>query len=62
MIADPCQHIRQPGARIDVVQFGRDDQRVYRCCPLAARVGSGEQPQLTTERYRGAILPISTKM
>jgi hypothetical protein len=48
MIADPCQHIRQPGARIDIVQFGCDDQRIYRCCPLAARVGKG----LIVPRFR----------
>lgn len=37
------------------------DQRIHRRRPLAAAVGACEQPRLSSEGHRGAILPIPAK-
>ena len=50
MIADPVEHIRQPGSRIDIIQFGGDDERIHRCSPFATAIGTSEQPCLATQR------------
>jgi hypothetical protein len=39
---DPGQDVGQPGLRVDIVQFGGDDQAVQRCGALSAAVGAGE--------------------
>jgi hypothetical protein len=44
MIGDAGQDIGQPGLRIDIVQFGGDDQAIDRRGPLSAAIGTGEQP------------------
>jgi hypothetical protein len=44
MIGDPGQDVSQPSLRIDVVQFGSDNQAVYRRGALSAAIGTGEQP------------------
>jgi hypothetical protein len=59
MIMDACQDVGEPGARIDVVQLGGDDDAVDGGSPFAATVGSAEQPCLSTESNHGVILPIS---
>ena len=46
VVCDAAQNISKPGAGIDAVQLGRDDERVHRRCPFAATVGAGEQPGL----------------
>jgi hypothetical protein len=33
MVVDPAEHIGEPGARIDIVEFGSDDERVHGCGP-----------------------------
>ena len=47
---DPCQHIGQPGLRVDVVHLRGDDHAVHRRCLLAAPVRSAEEPRATAER------------
>jgi hypothetical protein len=42
MLGDPGQDVGQPGLRIDIVQFGSDNQTVHHCGALAAAVGTGE--------------------
>ena len=44
MIGDAGQHIGEPGARIDIAEFGRADERIHRCRPLPTAVTAGEQP------------------
>src|SRR5713226_7768960 len=44
VIVDPAEHIGEPGLRVDIVHLGRDDQAVHGRGPLAATIGSGEQP------------------
>ena len=50
MIVDPAQDVGEPGLRIDVVEFGRPDQRVHRGGALATAIGAGEQPSSAPER------------
>ena len=38
MLGDPGQDVGQPGLRIDIVQFGSDNQTVHHCGALAAAV------------------------
>jgi hypothetical protein len=33
--------VSEPGARIDVMEFGGDDQRIHRCGPFTAAIGKG---------------------
>jgi hypothetical protein len=42
MIGDPGQDIGQPGLRVDIVQFGSDDQAVDCRGALSAAVGTRE--------------------
>ena len=44
MLGDASQDIGQPGLRIDIGQFGGDDQAMDRRGPLSAAIGPGEQP------------------
>jgi hypothetical protein len=44
MIGDPGQDVGQPGLRVDIIQFGSDDQAIYRGSALSTAVGTGEQP------------------
>ena len=44
MPGDAGQDVGQPGLRIDIVQFGGDDQAVDRRGALSAAIGTGEQP------------------
>src|SRR5829696_8330742 len=46
MVGDASQHVGEPGARVDVVELGRDDERVHGRSPVAATVAAGEQPRL----------------
>jgi hypothetical protein len=46
VVGNAPQHVGEPGLRIDVVEIGSSDQRVYRRGPLAAAVGAGEEPVL----------------
>ena len=62
MVCDVAQDIGQPGARIDAVELGGDDQRVDSSGALAAAVGAAEQPSLTAEGNRVVILPISSRL
>ena len=47
MIGDPSKDIGEPGARIDIVQLGGDDQRIDVGGPLATAIGACDQPCLT---------------
>ena len=51
MLGDASQDIGQPGLRIDVIHLGGDDQAVEGGGPLAAAVGTGEQPRFSAQRY-----------
>jgi hypothetical protein len=44
MFGDAGQDVGQPGLRVDIIQFGSDDQAVHRRGALSAAVGTGEQP------------------
>ena len=44
MPGDAGQDIGQPGLRIDIVQFGGDDQAVDRRGALSPTIGTREQP------------------
>jgi hypothetical protein len=44
VVGDAGQHVREPCARIDVVELRGDDERVHRRGALAAAIGAGEQP------------------
>ena len=61
MVVDPVEHLGQPGTRIDVVEFGGDDERVHGCGTLATTIGTGEQPALPAESNHPFILPMSGK-
>ena len=50
MSIDARKDIGQPRERIDVVQFGRHDQRGNDGGAVGAPIGSGKQPRLATER------------
>jgi len=41
MLIDPGEHVSQPGSRINVVQFGGDDERVHCRGSLTAAIGRG---------------------
>ena len=49
VVGDAAEHVTQVGFGIEAVQFGRLDQRVYRCGALAAAIGAGEDPILSAE-------------
>ena len=57
--SDASQHVSEPGLRVDIVEFGRADQRVDRRGALATTIGAGEQPSLAAKRHRGFIVPVS---
>jgi len=42
VLGDPGQDVGQPGLRIHVVHFGRDDDAVHGGSALSAAVGAGE--------------------
>ena len=44
MIGDAMHYVGKPGLWIDVVEFCRSDEGVYRGSALTASVGAGEQP------------------
>src|SRR5215469_15644380 len=50
MIGQMSEQVREPGLRIDVVEFGALDQRVYRGGTTAAFVRAGESPVATSNR------------
>ena len=61
MVADPGEHVGEPGPRIDVVHLGGDNRREHGCRPLAAAIRAGEQPRLPaqsdpTQRAFGGIV------
>jgi hypothetical protein len=62
VLGDAGQDVGQPGLRVDVVHFGRDDDAVHGGGALSAAIGTGEQPRLTSERNLAVILPISGRM
>ena len=50
MVGNPSQHICQPGAGVEIVQLGCDDQRVHRRSTFPAAIGAREQPSLSPQR------------
>ena len=62
VLGDTGQDVGQPGLRIHIVHFGRDDDAVHGGGALAAAIGAGEQPRLSTQGNLAVILPISGKM
>src|SRR3979409_846481 len=61
VLGDTGQDVGQPGLRIDVVHFGRDDDAVHGSSALSAAIGPRKQPGLAAEGNRRVILPISGK-
>ena len=51
MIGNARQHVSEPGAWIDIVQFGGDDQRIHASGPFATTVGTREQPCFSAQSY-----------
>jgi hypothetical protein len=49
MVGDAGQHIGEPGAWIDVVEPGSDNERIHRCCSLPASIRAGEEPGFSAE-------------
>jgi hypothetical protein len=44
VLGDASQHIGEPGLRIDVVHFSRDDQAIHGSSASATAIGAGEEP------------------
>jgi hypothetical protein len=44
MIGDTRQHVSQPGAGINVIEFGGGDQRVHGRRSFTATIRTGEEP------------------
>ena len=61
MIGNARQHVSEPGAWIDIVQFGGDDQGIHRSCAFATTVGTREQPCFSAQGNHPFILPMSGK-
>ncbi len=49
MVGDPGQDIGEPGARMDVVEPGRDDERIHGRGALATAIRPREQPGFAAE-------------
>src|SRR5271166_3715126 len=49
VVGDPAQHVGEPGLRVDVVELGSGYQRVDCRGPLAAAIGTGEEPVLAAD-------------
>ena len=50
VIVDTCEHIGKPGLRINIIEFGRVNERQHHCGALTAAIGAGEQPGLPAKR------------
>ena len=50
VIVDTCEYIRKPGLRINIIEFGRVNERQHHCRALTAAIGAGEQPGLPAKR------------
>jgi len=61
VLGDAGEHVGQPGLRIDIVQFGGDDQAVDRRGALSAAIGTGEQPRFSAEGDAASIMPLFFK-
>jgi hypothetical protein len=56
MIGNPGQDVGQPGLRVDVVQFGSDDQAIYRRGALSTAVRRDlMMPGIWDARWRSHI-------
>lgn len=51
MLGEAREHVGELCLRFDVVHLGRRDQADDRCLPLAAAVGTGDQPGLPAQGY-----------
>lgn len=51
MGGDACQDVGHPCARIDDIHLRRDDQAEHGHGPVAAAVGSGEEPAFAAQRH-----------
>jgi hypothetical protein len=49
MFGDARDHIWEPGAGIDAVECGGDDQLIRRGYSFTSSIGSGEQPVFSAE-------------
>ena len=58
MIGNARQHVSEPGAWIDIVQFGGDDQRIHRRGPIATTVGTREQPSAGRPRAKQLVMAL----
>ena len=61
MPGDAGQDIGQPRLRIDIVQFGGDDEAIYRRRAPPTAVGPREEPRPSAESNRPVILPMSDR-
>jgi hypothetical protein len=61
MVGDAGKHIGKPGARVDVVESGGDDERIHGCRSLSTAIGTREQPGFPAKRdaaqrtFRGIV-------
>jgi hypothetical protein len=51
MIGNASQYVGEPGARIDVVEFGGNNERIHCCCPLTAAVAAGKPPSFAAKSH-----------
>jgi hypothetical protein len=58
MVRQPCKHIGEPGARVDIIELATLNQRIDRCGPTAAGVGAGEGPVAAADGNLPFILPV----
>ena len=49
-VGDASEDVREPGEWINLVQFGRHDQRRDRCRSLGTALRPSKEPRLATER------------
>jgi hypothetical protein len=48
MVGNTCQPVGEAGARVNIVEFGRGDERIHGCCALTAAITSHEGGQYST--------------
>jgi hypothetical protein len=61
MVGDAGEHVGNVELRIEAVELGAFDHRIYRRGAASPGVGAGEQPVFPTDRNRAVILPMSGK-
>ena len=61
MIGQPCKHVSEPGARIDIIELAGLNQRKDRFGATTAFVGAGEGPVAAADGNVALIVPLIFK-